>query len=74
MTVMVARKRRRTGDEKPQAPRVRAGQVACDVFLRASIGSDGVRWEQRCDGRLHGDDERHRPGVWVEVGPVEDVF
>ena len=71
MTAVAAK--RRTRDATPQVPRARNGQAACGEFLRASV-ADGVRWEQRCDGRLHGDDERHHPGVWVEVGPIYEIF
>jgi hypothetical protein len=72
VTVVATKRRRTSGDTKPQAPRARAGQAVCGVFLRAST-FDGTRFEQHCDARLHGDDERHSPGPWTEpdVDPNE---
>lgn len=71
---LVATKKRRTG-EKPMAARAHAKQTVCDEFLRRTRPSaGGVAYEQRCVAVLHGDDERHHPGPWVELPDANEVF
>lgn len=70
MTVVATRKRRAAASEKPQAPRARAGQQVCGAFLRRGTDMQGHPIEQRCESRLHGDDERHRPGDWTDA-PID---
>ena len=60
-------RRRRFGSDKDQAAKARAGQAACSDLLRSTEEKDGVRYEQRCIGELHGNDVRHHPGPWVEI-------
>lgn len=67
MTAVATKRRpRHERDAKPQAPRAQAGELKCDEFLRAVL-DNGVRYEQRCDARAHGGDERHHPGQWTEL-------
>ena len=74
---VVATKRRPKHERnaKPQAPRARGLQPTCGALLHRSIDMEGVWFELRCVGQVHGHDERHLPADhWVMVGPVEDVF
>jgi hypothetical protein len=46
----------------------RGNEATCGKFLRTTAPTvEGVVWEQRCSGPVHGDDERHRPGLWIEI-------
>lgn len=71
--VAIRRRPRHERDAKPQAPRARGLQPKCGALVNS--GEDnGIRIEQHCEARLHGDDERHLPGSWIDIGPIDDIF
>lgn len=57
-------RRKRFESTRPMAPKARSAQV-CGELLRTADGH-----EQRCQGRPHGEDERHNPGKWTSVEAV----
>ena len=72
MNVVATKRRpRHERDAKPQAPRARGLQPVCNALLGTSIDVEGIRFELRCVGQVHGHDERHLPGDWVEIAPPE---